>query len=280
MPQWNELYQALCRAVAALGPAAVAFSGGVDSALLLRAAVDALGKDRVIAVTVRSVCVSQSERQDAAQFCEAQGIRQIIVDFPVLDVPGFRENPPERCYVCKRALFEAIMEAAAAQGYSTVIEGTNRDDDPGDRPGMRALAELGVRSPLREAGLTKAEIRAISKHLGLPAWDKPALACLATRIATGEEITAEKLRMVEQAEAFLLERGFRQVRVRVHGRLARIEVPTDAIKRLLELGEETAACFRALGFVHICVDLEGYRTGSMNETLPPEVLAQGHSSTN
>ena len=280
MPQWNEQYQALCRAVAALGPAAVAFSGGVDSTLLLRAAVDALGKDRVIAVTVRSEAMQRQEAETAADFCAAMGVRHFVAEFTMLDVPGIRDNPPDRCYLCKRALFSRMLQIAGEQGFQTVLEGSNLDDDADYRPGRKALAELGIRSPLREAGLGKAEIRAISKRLGLPVWDKPALACLATRIAYGEQLTEEKLRAVEQAEAFLLERGFRQVRVRVHGRLARIEVPTDAIKRLLELCEETAACFRALGFVHVCVDLEGYRTGSMNETLPPEMLAQGHSSTN
>ena len=271
MPELNGKYERLCRGIAALGPVAVAFSGGVDSTLLLRAAADALGPVRVIAVTVRSEAVAQREAEAAAEYCAALGIRHLEAEFRMLDVPGIRDNPPERCYLCKRALFSQVLQLAAAQSFSTVVEGSNLDDDGDYRPGRKALAELGILSPLRDAGLDKAQIRAISKRLELPVWDKPALACLATRIAYGERLTEEKLRAVERAEAFLLERGFRQVRVRVHGRLARIEVAPEAIDRLTEQREETADYFRALGFSHICLDLEGYRTGSMNELLPPQV---------
>ncbi len=269
MPEWNELYARLCRELAALRPEAVALSGGVDSALLLRAAADALGREHVIAVTVRSACISQNEQEDAAAFCARQGIRQIVIDFPVLEVPGFADNAPDRCYVCKRAMLEAMIKTAAAEGFTAIVEGSNLDDDDDDRPGSRALAELGIRSPLRSAGLGKAQIRTIARELGLEVWSKPALACLATRIATGERITEEKLKMVERAERFLLERGFRQVRVRVHGSLARIEVEPEAIDRLLTLREQTAEHLKTLGFSRVCIDLEGYSTG---ETAPADLV--------
>ena len=266
-----QQYDRLCRSIAELGTVAVAFSGGVDSTLLLRAAVDAVGTDRVIAMTVQSEAVQRQEAEAAAEYCKALGVRHYIAEFTMLDVPGIRDNPPDRCYLCKRALFSRMMQIAGEQGFSNIVEGSNLDDDSDYRPGRKALTELGIRSPLREAGLTKEQIRALSKHLDLPVWDKPALACLATRIAYGERLTEEKLRAVEHAESFLTELGFRQVRVRVHGKIARIEVEPESLERLLKLRKETAARFRALGFVHVCLDLDGYRTGSMNDLLPSQI---------
>ena len=264
MPDLNDKYKKLCAGIAELGPAAVAFSGGVDSALLLRAAADALGTDRVLAVTAVSSVLPEQERRETEAFCTALGVPHLAVDVPVLDLPEFRDNTPGRCYACKRMILKELLTAASARGFGVLVEGSNLDDEADFRPGSRAVAELGVRSPLREAGLTKAQIRAIAKNLNLAVWDKPASACLATRIACGEEVTEEKLRAVERAEQYLKDRGFRQVRVRVHGTLARIEVEPEELERLLELRADAADRLRGLGFQHICMDLEGYRTGSMN----------------
>ena len=182
---------------------------------------------------------------------------------------GFRENPPDRCYLCKRALFAAFCRIAAEQDLGTVVEGSNVDDCGDYRPGMRAIAELEIRSPLREAGLTKAEIRELSRRLDLPTWDKPSFACLASRFAYGEEITEEKLAMVERAEAYLMGLGFRQMRVRIHGRLARVEVLPEDMDRFLDpaLRAAAAAALREMGFLYVTLDLQGYRMGSMNEAL-------------
>ena len=264
MQERERRYEQLCRRIASLGPVAVAFSGGVDSALLLRAAVDALGRNHVIAVTVRSEAVPERETEAAASFCSERNIRLNIAEFRMLDIPGVRDNPPERCYLCKRVMFTRILQIASEQGFMTVVEGSNLDDDSDYRPGRKALEELGIRSPLREAGLDKAQIRVISKQLGLPAWNKPALACLATRIACGEKITEEKLRSVERAEQYLQDLGFGQIRVRLHSGLARIEVEPAELDRLLKIRTDIAAYCRSLGFSHVCLDLEGYRTGSMN----------------
>ena len=267
----NEHYVNLINILKGYGSAAVAFSGGVDSTLLLRAAQEALG-EKAVAVTAAIEAVPERELQAAKDFCASLGVRQIIVHPDVMALPGFSENPPDRCYHCKKRIFSALTEAARESGCAVLAEGTNLDDEGDYRPGMRALAELGVKSPLREAGMTKAEIRACSKALGLDTWDKPSCACLASRFAYGERITPEGLRRVDAAEAYLHDLGFRQVRVRVHGDLARVEAEPEDIPRLIapELRAAVDEKLRALGFAYAALDLRGYRTGSMNETLEKE----------
>ena len=251
-----------------LGSAAVAFSGGVDSTFLLKAPHAALG-DRAVAVPATASAFPKRESGEAISFCEEEGIRQIRYDFDVMSVEGFAQNPPDRCYLCKRTLFRHIQRLAAENDLAYVVEGSNMDDNRDYRPGHRAIAELGIKSPLRDAGLTKAEIRELSREMGLPTWDKPSYACLASRFVYGETITPEKLSMVEQAEQFLMEQGFRQMRVRVHGNLARIEVPSEEIPRFMDdtLRRTIAARFQNLGFSYVTLDLLGFRSGSMNETL-------------
>ena len=265
MPTLEEKRRALEEALRRMGSVAVAFSAGVDSTCLLQVASRVLG-DRAAAITVRSQFVPQREQQEAAEFCRSRGIRLIVLELDALSIPGVRENPADRCYLCKKSIFTQICAAARENGFACVAEGSNADDLGDYRPGMRAIRELGVRSPLLDAGLTKAEIRLLSHDLGLPTWDKPAMACLATRFATGHEITNEGLARVEQAEQCLMELGFSKVRVRVHGELARIEVEPDMISRLTEA--KTAALvsgrLRRLGFRYVSVDLTGYQMGSMN----------------
>jgi uncharacterized protein len=249
--------------------AAVAFSSGVDSTFLLRVAHEELG-DRVVAVTARSHSFPKRELDEAAAFCRAEGVRHEVIDSEELDIPGFAENPPDRCYHCKRELFSRLLAFARENGLAAVLEGSNIDDDGDYRPGRRAIRELGIVSPLHEVGLTKAEIRALSREMGLPTSDKPSFACLASRFPYGERITAATLARVEKAEQWLLDAGFglRQLRVRSHGDMARIEVPPDDIPRLAARAAEIAAAFKDIGFAYVTLDLLGYRTGSMNETLP------------
>lgn len=245
---------------------AVAFSGGVDSTFLLKAAHDLLG-DRVIAVTAKSVSFPGREQKEAEEFCKKEKIHHVLFESRELEIPGFRENPTDRCYICKRQILSNVLKIAGEHGIAYVAEGSNLDDNQDYRPGHRAIAELGIKSPLREAQLTKEEIRLLSKELGLPTWKKPSFACLATRFAYGERITEEKLAMVGQAEQFLLDLGFSQVRVRMHGHLARVETLPQEMGRMMEqnLRKQIAGRFKEIGFRYVAMDLEGYRSGSMNE---------------
>ena len=248
--------------------AAVAFSSGVDSTFLLRVAHEELG-ERVVAVTVRSRTFPNRELDEAAAFCRENGVRHEIIDTCELDIPGFAENPPDRCYLCKRAIFGKIIAFAQANGLAAVLEGSNKDDDGDYRPGRLAIRELGILSPLRDVGLTKAEIRALSRKMGLSTSDKPSFACLASRFPYGERITVDGLERVEKAEQWLLDAGLglKQLRVRSHGGMARIEVPQFDIPRVAARAEEIEAALKGLGFQYVTLDLRGYRTGSMNEVL-------------
>ena len=264
----QEKLEKLKEYIRGLGSLAVGFSSGVDSALLLFVAHEVLG-DKVIAVTEADSAMPKRELEEAKAFCKERGIRHILCTVNPFKDNEYKFNGPDRCYFCKRGIFSEIKRIAAENGIEYVAEGSNMDDLGDYRPGLRAVEELNVESPLREAGLTKADIRAISKVLGLPTWSKPAYACLATRLVYGEEITEEKLRMIEQAEQFLIEHGFLQERVRMHGNLARIEVPAKDIPLLAgeEIREELYKRFKEIGFMYVTLDMRGYQMGSMNETL-------------
>ena len=249
------------------GSVAVAFSGGVDSTFLLKAAYDALG-DKCVAVTASSCSFPERELKEAKAFCEANGIRHVVVHSEELEIEGFRRNPKNRCYLCKHELFEKIWAIAHELGLNAVVEGSNTDDNGDYRPGMIAVKELGVLSPLRQVGLSKAEIRELSREWGLPTWNKQSFAFLSSRFVYGETINEERLSMVDRAEQLMLDEGFHQVRVRIHGTIARIEIEPVEFKKLLQMREKIYSAFRAYGFSYITLDLGGYRTGSMNEVLP------------
>jgi uncharacterized protein len=247
---------------------AVAFSGGVDSTFLLHVAHQELG-DRILALTALSAFYPDRESNEAIAFAADHGIRHITCEVDELDINGFAENPLNRCYLCKKNLFAVFTETIEAQCIKNLAEGSNADDVGDYRPGLIAVKELNVLSPLREAGLTKVEIRLLSKEMGLPTWEKPSFACLASRIPYGEKITREKLHAVGASEQLLLNLGFKQARVRHHGKLARIEVNPDELSNILlpETCEQIVAGVKKAGFVYVTVDLQGYRTGSMNETI-------------
>ena len=259
----SEKLRRLKAALRAPGGAAVAFSGGVDSALLLRVAQEVLG-EKCLAVTVRSAFFPAREAAEAAALCAEIGVELFTPEVDVLAVPGVAENPPERCYLCKRAILGAVCGLAAQRGIAYVCEGSNTDDLGDYRPGRRAVEELGVRSPLLEAGLSKAEIRELSRAYGLPTADKPAAACLASRFAFGETITPRALQMVEQGEAYLRSLGLTQLRLRTERGAARIEALPAEFPLVTANAAETDAALRALGFRSVSLDLGGYRTGSMN----------------
>ena len=263
--------EALSRTLRGFDRLAVAVSGGVDSAFLLRVACDTLGPGRVTALTARSRLAPAGELEDAAALCRAVGVRRERVDFEPLAVEGFAGNPPDRCYLCKRALFGALLERCADLHLGPLAEGTNADDALDYRPGLRALRELGVRSPLLEAGLSKDAIRALSRDLDLPIWDKPGQACLATRFPHGDRITADGLARVKAAECLLRDTvpGLRQVRVRVHGPLARIEVPPETFPSVMAQSARIASGLRALGYSFVSLDLDGFRSGSLNPPASP-----------
>jgi len=264
----EEKYGWLKDRIASEGKAAVAFSGGVDSVFLLYAAREALG-DGVLALTVSLHAVPQKELSEAEEFCRTYGIRQRIEYMDEFAVEGFADNPPDRCYLCKKALFTRMLALAEEEGCRVLMEGSNLDDQGDYRPGLRALRELGIKSPLKDAGFTKEEIREMARRLGLPAWKKPSMACLASSFAYGERITQEKMTMVEQAEEYLSGLGFIQRRVRMHGELARIELLQEDLPRMLE-GKRYRSVqekLSDLGFVYVTLDLNGFRSGSMNKGL-------------
>ena len=246
-----------------LGSVAVAFSGGVDSTFLLKVAHDVLG-DKVLAITAASKFVPRRELDETIKFCAENEIRQIIFAADVLNIDGVAENPKNRCYLCKRELFKNFLRLAEENNCAAVIEGSNMDDTKDYRPGMKAIAELQIKSPLIAAELYKAEIRELSKNMNLPTWNKPSMACLASRFVYGETLTEQKLSMVEAAEGFLLSAGFNQLRVRVHGKIARIEILPEDFSKLLSLRDEISARFKNLGFDYVTLDLQGFRSGSMN----------------
>ncbi len=264
----QEKYKKLQDNLKELGGAAVAFSGGVDSTFLLKVAHDVLG-DKAIAVTAKSCSFPQRELDEAKAFCEKNGIKHIICESEELNIEGFRQNPKNRCYLCKHELFEKIWDIAKEYGFNAVAEGSNMDDNGDYRPGLIAVKELGVSSPLRRAQLSKPEIRELSKELGLPTWNKQSFACLSSRFAYGETISEKKLGMVDKAEQLLLDLGFHQVRVRIHDKIARIEILPEEFEKIIQtdVRNKIYEQFKSYGFTYVTLDLLGYRTGSMNETL-------------
>jgi uncharacterized protein len=260
----EELHQL----IGSMDSLAVAYSGGVDSTFLVKVAHDIIG-DKVVAVTAKSLTYPAREFQAAVDFANKVGIMQLVVGIEELDIEGFADNPLNRCYLCKRHLFTQVIEIANQNQIKWVADGSNADDSRDYRPGLKALEELGIISPLRQVGMTKQEIRDLSKTMHLPTWNKPAMACLASRFPYGQRISREKLSMVEQAEQFLLDQGFQQIRVRHHGDIARIEVsPGERLSFMDEkLMDQIDEQFRSLGFAYTALDLKGYKTGSMNEKI-------------
>jgi uncharacterized protein len=251
------------------GGVAVAFSGGVDSTFLAAVAQQVLGS-RAIAVTALSATYPAWEQKEALELARRIGIRHIEVSTHELDDPCFAQNPPDRCYYCKKELVHFVRAAADREGIHFIADGTTVDDLGDHRPGRRALAEGGAISPLLQAGLTKNEVRELSRQMGLPTADKPSLACLASRIPYGTAITADKLKAVDEVENVLWKLGFKQLRVRHHGEIARIEVPPDELAHLCDsvIRAQVLKVAKASGFKYVTADLQGYRTGSMNEVLP------------
>ena len=261
-------YEKLKSIIKDCGKIAIAFSGGVDSTFLTKVAKDVLGENAV-AVTISSILVTDDELKEADDFCKVENIEHLIYKADVLSIPGFEDNPPDRCYICKKAIFTNVQNLVGERGISVIAEGTNVDDDGDYRPGMRAIKELGVRSPLKEAGLTKAEIRELSCMLGLKTWNKPSCACLASRFAYGEVINKDKLDMIYSAECYIRSLGFEQFRVRLQDGIARIELRPADIQKFIENGikDKVSEKLHALGFKYVSLDLDGYRLGSMNEVL-------------
>jgi len=264
-----ERLDALVRHLRPLGSAVVAFSGGSDSALVAWGAREALG-DRALAVTARSESLSPGEDEAARALARRIGIRQEEIAYSELAIPGYADNTPDRCYLCKGELFGRLSALAAERGFAAVLDGTNSDDLGDFRPGRRAAEERSVRSPLAELGWGKAAVRDALKRLDLPVWSKPSSPCLSSRVPYGEPVTREKLEQIGRAEAALRELGFAELRVRHHGSTARIELPKAAMARMLEDGvaEEVVRRVRAAGFAFVALDLEGLRSGSLNRLLP------------
>jgi uncharacterized protein len=265
----HEKYNHLKEVFQSMEKVLVAYSGGVDSTLLLRVARDTLGERNILAVTALSPLYPERELKEARKIARAMKIEHLLIESNEMEIQGFSENPPDRCYYCKRELFEKLMTLSKDRGIPFIIEGSTLDDEKDHRPGRRAILELGIRSPLKEAMFTKMDVRELSKTLGLTTWDKPSFACLASRFPYGEEINLGKLKMVDEAEGFLFGLGFKQVRVRHHANLARIEIYPEEIDRLMDgsLREKVVGQLKKIGYHYVTVDLQGFRSGSMNEVL-------------
>jgi pyridinium-3,5-biscarboxylic acid mononucleotide sulfurtransferase len=253
--------------LAPYGSALVAFSGGVDSSLALAIAARALPKHRVLAVTSNNETYLPSELDLARTFVESLGIEHLVVNTRELDDSNYASNPTNRCYFCKSTLYSDLAKLAEEKGYACVVDGANKDDEGDYRPGRKAARELGVVSVLSEAGMSKAEVRELARYLGLPTWDKPALACLSSRFPYGQEITPEKLSQVARAEEYLRREDFKQVRVRHHGEIARLEVGPDELERAFAMRERISTELLDAGFLYVTLDLAGYKSGSLNAAL-------------
>ncbi|AEI41571.1 ATP-dependent sacrificial sulfur transferase LarE [Paenibacillus mucilaginosus] len=269
----EQKYERLGEILRSMGKVVVAFSGGVDSAFLLKAALEFMGPENVLAITADSETYPVREKLEAIELAKELNAPHEVIHTSELNIPGYAENPTNRCYFCKNSLFDHLIPIARERGYAHVVFGAIADDLGEHRPGLQAAHEQGVRAPLLEAGIKKSEIRHLSRRFGLKTWDKPSFACLSSRIPYGEAITAQKLSMIDQAEDFLIQLGFRQVRVRQHENLARIEVPASELGELLPVAETVHAKLKEIGYAYVTLDLKGYRSGSLNEVLPADQQA-------
>jgi len=266
----QDKYRRMQQILRSLERVVVAFSAGVDSTFLLKAAVDTLGRENVLAVTGNSDSVAQAELQEARKLAELVGAEHVIVQTDEFDDPNYTANPANRCYYCKSSLYRHLQRLMTQRGFKAIVAGVNADDLGDWRPGIRAGEQYNVRAPVAEAGLTKQEIRILSRQMGLPTYDKPASPCLASRIPYGEQVTPEKLRMIEQAEAFLRQLGLRECRVRHHhGNLARIEIPAEQISEFMQpqLRMRIDEALRRIGYSFVAMDLRGFRSGALNEAI-------------
>lgn len=266
-PSLQNKYIELKKYLLSLNSVAVAYSSGVDSTFLLKTAVDTLPRDNVLALTAKSHSFPKRELNESIEFCKSENIRQIVFESEELSIDGFSNNPPDRCYICKKELFSKIKGIADENNINAVVEGSNADDINDYRPGMCAVSELEILSPLKRVGLTKDEIRALSKQLGLKTWNKQPFACLSSRFVYGEKITVQKLDMIDKSEQLLLDLGFKQVRVRIHSDVARIEVLPNETERVMQFKDTINSKLKEYGFRYVTLDLGGYRTGSMNDSL-------------